>query len=408
MAAKPESLSESSSFLLDAIRLAAALLVVVAHLSRPDISVVLTRNLQFLGDLAVPIFFVLSGFVIRFVTVSREHTLRVYLIDRASRIYSVALPAMALTVATAAVIFRVDPAYAREALAPLMNHPALRVLANLTFLSQLWGRNSVLFANSPFWSLSYECLFYLAYGLLFYLRGVRRVAAVLVWAAIAGPQILFLFPLWLLGCGLHDVYQFVRRKPIAAILRKLTLLFGVIALAQAALGRTGWLLAPIRLDQAIAALPNPLAVIHQASLRATMQAIANGTLAAAAMFLLLLLSDWVPLARSHPFARSFRRLADGTFTIYLMHYPLMMLARALNLLRPNDPILNTITVTCIVLLLIAVASPLDAFKSILRKTLGPTCAETRGLARPAPRAAALDPLQSPPLSRTEPRALPLR
>jgi peptidoglycan/LPS O-acetylase OafA/YrhL len=192
MAAKSTTLTESSSLLLDIIRFSAAVAVVVAHLSRPEFAVVVTHNLQFLGDLAVPVFFVLSGFVIRFVTVSREHTLRAYLIDRASRIYSVALPAMALTLVVAAFCFVANRPYFDREIAPLSNHAALRVTLNLTFLSQIWGFNTVQFADSPFWSLSYECFFYVAYGLIFYLRGVRRCLAMMLWAAVAGPQILFL------------------------------------------------------------------------------------------------------------------------------------------------------------------------------------------------------------------------
>jgi peptidoglycan/LPS O-acetylase OafA/YrhL len=369
MVSKPETLSESSSLLLDIVRLSAALLVVIAHLSRPEFSVVRTRNLQFLGDLAVPVFFVLSGFVIRFVTVSREHTLHAYLVDRASRIYSVALPAMALTLAVARVCWVSNRPYFEQQIAPISNHALLRVTLNLTFLSQIWGLNTVQFADSPFWSLSYECLFYVGYGLLFYLRGAGRAVAVIVWAAIAGPQVLMLFPLWLLGCALYDLYQQIRQKPIAATLRMLALLYGIIAGVGAGLGRTGWLLAPVRLDQAIAGLPSPLGLIHQSSIRATMLAIANGTLASIAMFLLLLLSDWAPVSRRPHFAVRFRRLADGTFAIYLMHYPLMMLARALNLLRPDAPVLDTVTVTSIVLLLIALSGPLDGFKSVLRHVL---------------------------------------
>lgn len=369
MVSKPARLTESASVLLDVIRLTAALLVVVAHLSRPEFAVVLTRNLQYLGDLAVPVFFVLSGFVIRFVTVTREHTLRVYLIDRASRIYSVALPAMALTLGVAALCLLLNRPYFEREIAPVAGHAVLRVTLNLTFLSQIWGFNTVQFADSPFWSLSYECLFYMAYGLIFYLRGVRRVATLLFWVVMAGPPILLLFPLWLLGCVLYNAYQAIRQRPIAAVLRYASLLYVVIALALAARGFPALVLAPLHLDHAIAALPNPLGLIHVSSMRASMLAVANGTLAAAAMFLLLLLSDLVTLHRDHPFSRGLRRLADGTFSIYLMHYPLMMLARSLNLLRPRAPMLNTVTLTVIVLLLIAVASPLDAFKSKLRRVL---------------------------------------
>jgi peptidoglycan/LPS O-acetylase OafA/YrhL len=367
--APKHTLPASASVLLDLLRLAAALLVVIAHLSRPEFSIVMGRDLRPLGELAVPVFFVLSGFVIRFVTVSREHTLRVYLMDRASRIYSVALPAMALTLVTAAVVLRFNPAYAAQTLNPVLNHPMLRVALNLTFLSQSWGLNTVQFADSPFWSLSYECLFYVAYGLFFYLRGTRRVVGLILWVALSGPPILFLLPLWLLGCGLYDLYASLRNRPVATHLRRLTLLYAVLAVAFAGLGHAALLLAPVRLEQAFAALPSPLMLIHQTSNRATMTAIANGTVAAIAMFLLLLLSDLVPMAAKNGFGRRFRRLADGTFTIYLMHYPLMMLARAFGLIRPHAYVLDTVTVTLIVLILIAAAGPADALKSTLRGAL---------------------------------------
>jgi peptidoglycan/LPS O-acetylase OafA/YrhL len=244
------------------------------------------------------------------------------------------------------------------------------VALNLTFLSQAWGYNTVQFANSPFWSLSYECMFYVAYGLMFYLRGAKRIVTLLVWAVIGGAPILFLFPLWLLGCVLYDAYESVRRTPAAAIIRKLALLYAILAVALAAIGRKELLLAPFRLDAAMASLPNPLGLAHLVSSRATMLAVAHGTVAALAMFLLLLLSDFVPLTSNHPFARRFRRLADGTFAIYLMHYPLMMLARATGALRPNAPLRDGVTVAAIVLVLIAAAAPLDRLKSLLRRTLG--------------------------------------
>jgi peptidoglycan/LPS O-acetylase OafA/YrhL len=311
--------------------------------------------------------------------------LRVYLIDRASRIYSVALPAMALTLAVAALCFLVNRPYFDQEIAPLSNHAALRVTLNLTFLSQIWGFNTVQFADSPFWSLSYECLFYVAYGFIFYLRSTRRVLALIAWAVVAGPQVLFLFPLWLLGCALYDGYQAIRRKPSAGILRTITLLYVGAAVTLGALGHTELILAPVHLDRAMAALPNPLLLIHENSIRATTRAVANGTLAAAAMFLLLLLSDLVSLARNHPCARRFRRIANGTFTIYLMHYPLMMLARSVNLLRANAPILGTVSVSGIVLMLIAIAGPVDTFKSKLRSTLGKARLSRRALAsRPVP------------------------
>ena len=67
----PRALSGSASFLLDILRLSAAICVVVAHAGHPEFSTGF-QNRQVLGDGAVPVFFVLSGFVIRFVTTTRE------------------------------------------------------------------------------------------------------------------------------------------------------------------------------------------------------------------------------------------------------------------------------------------------------------------------------------------------
>ncbi len=380
MAKTLAALPESSSFLLDVIRFSAALLVVIGHLSRPEFLVVGTRDLQYLGDFAVPVFFVLSGFVIRYVTVSREHTLRVYLIDRASRIYSVALPAMALAVGVAVTCFLRNRLYFDQQIAPYINHAALRVALNLTFLSQAWGLSTVQFADSPFWSLSYECLYYVAYGLFFYLRGARRALALLVLAVITGPQILFLFPIWLLGCAVYDLYQRTRGTTLAVLLRRITLGYLLVATASAAFGHPALLRWPIRIQHAFAVLPNPLELAHLNPIRATMLAIINGAFAAVGMFLLLLLADRVALARNHRFAKRFRHLADGTFSIYLMHYPLMMLARSEGFLRPGAEALNTVTMIIIVLLLIGLAAPLDRLKTTMRYALRKVPVPSRALA----------------------------
>jgi peptidoglycan/LPS O-acetylase OafA/YrhL len=103
----PQYLSEPASILLDVVRFSAAILVLIAHFTHPEFRLGYA-NLQILGDGAVPVFFVLSGFVIRYVTKTRESTAKEYFIDRASRIYSVILPAMFFTLAVSVVCFAVD------------------------------------------------------------------------------------------------------------------------------------------------------------------------------------------------------------------------------------------------------------------------------------------------------------
>ena len=364
----PHTLTAASSFLLDFIRLSAAMLVVVAHSGHPEFHTGF-QNRQILGDIAVPIFFVLSGFVIRFITRSREHTPREFFIDRASRIYSVVLPAMILTLVASALCYKLAPHYYLENWAGTSNHPLPRIALNLFFLSQIWGHNTIPFVNSPFWSLGYECLYYVVYGLFFYLRGSYRVLALLLWAALAGPQVILLLPIWYFGCWAYDLYHAVRQTPVARFLGKATLVFVVLAIALRALGSDALINAPLRADLAFSQLPNPLELLRTPAMRATMLAIGTGVMAVIAMLLLLLLSDLVPLAHNNVWVRRFRHLADGTFSIYLMHYPLMVLATALGLLRPRSLIVNLITLTVISLVLISLARPLDLLKFALRARL---------------------------------------
>ncbi len=319
-------------------------MVVAAHSGHPEFSTGFADR-QILGDIAVPVFFVLSGFVIRYVTVTRERTLREYLIDRASRMYSVVLPAALLTLALNGVCARLAPAYYQQFFAAFATHPLSRILLNLTFLSQSWSHATVFFIDSPFWSLSYECLYYLGYGLFFYLRGATRAVALLLWAILAGPQVLFLLPVWALGCCLYELYRERGRLSL------------IVALAAIPAGL------------ALVHAPNPLSLLHLDPYRATMMALGTGVVSFGMMLLLLRLSDLTPLSAHAAGLRRFRQVADATFAIYLLHYPLMVVAQAVGFFRPDRPALALATLFDIFLLLVLAAKPLDRLKLYLRDLL---------------------------------------
>lgn len=361
-------LSPSASFLLDLIRFTAALMVVAAHLGHPEFHTGF-RDRQLLGDIAVPIFFVLSGFVIRFLTRSREHTLLDFAIDRAARIYSVALPAMALTLISAALVYLLAPHYYLHFWAGVSDDPVTRIGLNLLFLSQSWGHNTIPFVDTPFWSLSYECLFYLAYALAFFLRGARRALALSLWAAVAGPQVLLLLPAWWFGCLVYDLHHALRHHFAARLLRRVTVAVAAAAVGLYACGHPALLTLPVRAVIAFSSLPNPLLLLHQQPRRATLFALAVAALAAVAMLLLLLIADLVTLTARNLWVRRFRHLADGTFAIYLMHCPLLTLAATLGFLRPQRTVLDLTTAAAICLLLVAAARPFDRFKLTLRAGL---------------------------------------
>ena len=360
------ALPVTASLVLDLVRFSAALLVVAGHLTHAELHTGM-RERQVLGAIAVPVFFVLSGFVIRLITRARKHNpracLRPFLIDRAARIYSVVLPAMLLTLLVTAAVRILDPANFAVHWAGTSDQPALRILLNLTFLSQSWGHNTIPFLNTPFWSLSYECLYYVGFALLLFLRGARRILALLLWALAAGPQVLFLLPVWALGCVAYDAYHWLRSHPLAKSLRSALLILIPVLLA---LGPDSW---PRRLIPWFAALPNPLSLFDQPEMRATMFALGTGLVAGLALPFVLLLSDLVVLAKSNPWPRRFRHVADGTFSLYLMHYPLMVFATALGLYRPHALVRNLLVTGVLCVLLILAARPLDQLKLRLRDWL---------------------------------------
>jgi peptidoglycan/LPS O-acetylase OafA/YrhL len=86
-------MTDSRSFFLDLCRFVAASAVLLHHAFGPGY---LAPHVFIDGRKAVIVFFVISGFVIAYVAETSERTWKSYLTARASRIYSVTIPALLL------------------------------------------------------------------------------------------------------------------------------------------------------------------------------------------------------------------------------------------------------------------------------------------------------------------------
>jgi peptidoglycan/LPS O-acetylase OafA/YrhL len=182
------------SVYLDLVRFGAATIVVLSHLWR---LVFPAHPLPWPGHAAVVVFFVLSGFVIAHAA-RPGLGLRGYLHHRVARIYPVVLAAGALSLLLSAL--GAQPMQ----FAGSRGSDALDVGLNVTFLAQTWCNVEMPY-NGPFWSLNYEVWYYILFGLWCYRRSrVLLLAA----AALAGPRILLLLPVWLLGVWVQ------RRMPV--------------------------------------------------------------------------------------------------------------------------------------------------------------------------------------------------
>jgi len=192
-------MTQALSLYLDALRFGAAFTVFVSHWAGARYSGGLFWQLMGYGRTSVIVFFVLSGFVIAWVTETRERSFEDYAFSRIARLYSVIVPAFLLTAVLDRLAIAIDPQlYGPE----VSLSPAERFLGyplSLVFLGESWGLTMLPGFNVPFWSLNYEAWYYVLFGAALFLRGRRRTIAVVAAALLSGPKILLLLPIWLMG-----------------------------------------------------------------------------------------------------------------------------------------------------------------------------------------------------------------
>lgn len=188
-------ISKDLSAYLDLLRFLAALAVLLGHMDQDGISI-RWFPLSHYSHEAVVVFFVLSGFIIYNNTFAVGLTAKDYAIARISRIYSVAIPAVAFSVLVALLIHHFSPGRQPSNYSPFQWGD---VVSSLLFLNQSWMNSAHVTMNDPYWSLCYEVWFYVMFGAFVFAKGWARVALVGISTLIAGPAILLLLPAWLFG-----------------------------------------------------------------------------------------------------------------------------------------------------------------------------------------------------------------
>ena len=166
-------MSRGFSLYLDILRFWAAFVVLMSHLAYPRFSEgrwLWIRELN-LGSDAVVVFFVLSGLVIAHVAQAQPTQARRFVFHRATRLISVALPALVVGFALDMLgAFRAPELYAGWFYNPLSLWEAL--VRGLSFSNEWRGIEVRLGTNGPFWSLSYEASYYALFAIAFFKRGI--------------------------------------------------------------------------------------------------------------------------------------------------------------------------------------------------------------------------------------------
>ena len=309
-------MTRSFSVYLDLVRFLAAFLVLLHHaryLYNPG------HFLFSLGHEAVIVFFLLSGYVIAYVSDTKERTLRDYSISRLARIYSVVVPAILLTGSFDFIGYSVDPdaypaGYQAWDLIPI------RVIASLLFLNQVWFLSIQPFSNVPYWSLGYEVWYYAGFALVTYVGGRKGWLLFLMLALLLGPKIIILMPLWWAGVYLYRSQTLRRISPGLGWVLVLASILGLAAYVNwnvAGWGR-GLLLALVGPEW-------------------TREFVSSQRFPADYVLALCVATHFVGLRAiceryqevSALWARPIQALAGSTFTLYLLHRPMILFYFAL-------------------------------------------------------------------------------
>lgn len=219
-----------TSFFLDSLRLLAALGVVFVHVGNSRL-VPGAMAQQTYGGFFVVAFFVLSGYVIAATTdPGRADGVR-YFSVRLARLWTVALPALLVAFLLEKAGTSFDPQHFAEF---NRGHSLLRYFLAATFSNEFWFFSAGPPMDLPVWSLAYEFWYYVLFGLaIFVKRPAMRAGWLIVVCAIMGPKVLALFPIWLLGtfawrlAGSRDAWK--PWAPLVIGLSVALLLFLVIA-----------------------------------------------------------------------------------------------------------------------------------------------------------------------------------
>ena len=298
------------SLWLDLIRAIAALVVVIGHAHQLGMYTGYYPFTMFLQLNAVVVFFVLSGLVIASSAASEGQTLASYAAARLARILPVALPVLLLShfaaVYCAARGFAPEPlGFDDGSIAPLRT-----VFAGL-FLSE--SVSTGLSINPPYWSLCYEVWFYVLFGIATFLKGWQRNVWLGIGCLVAGANIVLLLPAWLAGVTLARMKNTAEITPSQARLR-ITLALAALFTAEMigpVIGPLFWKVATWTLGHSHYA-PSYIALAF---------CFAYGLTGLRA----LLGADNTLL---EPFAKPIKWTADMSFSLYLLHWPLLTVLRA--------------------------------------------------------------------------------
>jgi len=215
------------SVYLDLVRLLASFTVFFSHLIIVG-NPLLWRFKVFPGHLGVIVFFVLSGYVIAYVVFERKEHCSKFIVSRFTRIYSVVIPAMVITYLSFWFVQQNNPILL-EVINDNQEVTLTQFFSVLFMLHQSWQQVHFL-TNNPIWSIAFEMFYYIAFAVLIYTKGIKRITLFCCVVLVMGPNIFLYFPLWLLGVCSFCLATRCKTSLYLSLLLSFLPIFGIVYL----------------------------------------------------------------------------------------------------------------------------------------------------------------------------------
>ena len=318
-------ITQGFSLWLDAVRAGAALTVLFGHMAHVRFTggdYYFLREWNVASD-AVAVFFVLSGVVIAYAA-GRDETLGKFAFNRITRIVTVLVPALFLTLLFDGIGTRVDmTAYPERYYEAL---PLGEFLWRGLTVTPLWKGMSDwvrLGTNGPIWSLSYEVGFYLFFGAFVFLKGMMRLVILALLSLLVGLPILVMLPAWLMGAWVWR-YTANADGADACMMSWIMAVGSIVALVMLKLSGLPLILGNLTAQALYPQHYQAVLVYSDEVLWNSVIALMIAVHLIGVRRLTLNMANWTEGA----LAKSVRWVAGGSFSLYLVHYPTLHLLDA--------------------------------------------------------------------------------
>jgi peptidoglycan/LPS O-acetylase OafA/YrhL len=351
----------SFSTYLDLVRAACAIAVVFHHYSKHIAhSFALFPNV---GQEAVMVFFVLSGFVIAHVARRSESDPVVFASKRLARVYPVAIAGVVVSYLLYALCGPLDPELYQERLSGYSWWH--EVALTLSFLNQtLWLAHAMPPVNGPYWSLTCEVWFYVLAMFMFFAPLRWALFVILLAIPVLGPKIMLLFPVWLVGLCAERFCDRRRISRTAAAALGLASLAAAVAL-WASGARDEWRVAP--------------EIAETWRLGRTSDFVYYNVLALLVGIHFFAAYNFFtgPFAWPARVRRPLHHAAETSFSLYAMHFPILYAFRSS---IPSEPFAYFYPMATVAVVLL-VGRPIENLRVPVYRALRALAARTRLLAR---------------------------